>query len=326
MSPAPRRWTAAEIPSQAGKLALITGANSGIGYHTALELARARCGVILGCRDRIRADAARTRILAAVPSAQIEVLPINLASLDSVGAAAGHFLSTGQHLDLLINNAGLLAPPHRQVTSDGFELQFGTNHLGHFALTGLLLPALLSPGAVSGAAASRIITVSSKAHRGATMDFANLQWERGYRPWPAYRRSKLANLLFGFELERRLERARAAALSVVVHPGVANTNLFAAGPGQGHGLIAKIAPAFIALFAQSDAQGALPTHYAATAPEIRGGHFYGCDGFREMRGYPVEVRAETQAYDETMAARLWEVSEKLTGVQFPLDESRPQRA
>jgi NAD(P)-dependent dehydrogenase (short-subunit alcohol dehydrogenase family) len=318
MSPAPHRWTAADIPSQAGKLALVTGANSGIGYHTALELARARCGVILGCRDRIKADVARTRILAQVPAAHIEVLPLDLASLESVRAAAGQFLSTAQHLDLLVNNAGVLAPPHRQLTRDGFELQFGTNHLGHFALTGLLLPALLSSSA--GAAASRILTVSSIAHRGATMDFANLQWERGYRPWPAYRRSKLANLLFGFELERRLERAQARACSVVVHPGVSNTNLFAAGPGQSRGLIAKLTPVFIPLVAQSDAQGAWPTLYAATAPEIRGGRFYGCDGFREMRGYPVEVRAETQAYDEAVAARLWEISETLTGVRYALPE------
>lgn len=321
MSSASHRFAAADIPRQAGKLALITGANSGIGYQTSLALARARCGVILGCRDRIRADAARTRILAAVPAAHVEVLAIDLASLESVRSAAAQFLSTGQHLDLLINNAGVLAPPHRQVTREGFELQFGTNHLGHFALTGLLLPSLLSPGSVSGA--SRIVTVSSIAHRGATMDFSNLQWERGYRPWPAYRRSKLANLLFAFEFQRRLERAGIAATSVAVHPGVSNTNLFAAGPGQGPGIVAKLTPFFIALFAQSDAQGALPILYAATAPEIRGGRFYGCDGFREMRGYPVEVRAETQAYDESLAAKLWEVSEQLTGVSFPLAAVRP---
>lgn len=322
MTSAAHRWTAADIPSQAGKLALITGANSGIGYHTALELARARCGVILGCRDRIRADAARTRILAQVPAAHLEVLPLDLASLESVRAAAAQFLSTGQHLDLLINNAGVMALPQRRLTRDGFELQFGTNHLGHFALTGLLLPALLSSSAVPGAAASRIVTVSSIAHRDATMDFANLQWERGYRPWPAYRRSKLENLLFGFELERRLERAQAPSISVVVHPGVSNTNLFASGPGQGRGIVARLTPFVIALVAQSDAQGALPTLYASTSPDIRGGRFYGCDGFREMRGYPVEVRAETQAYDEAMAARLWEISENLTGVKYPLPESQ----
>lgn len=314
MSRASRKWTAADIPRQNGRLALITGANSGIGFHAALELARAGCVVILACRDGVKADAARARILAAVPSAQVEVLILDLASLESVRAAAAAFLASTRSLDLLINNAGVMALPLRRLTPDGFELQLGTNHFGHFALTGLLLPRLLHPGA-------RIVTVSSNAHRGATMDFANLQWERDYRPWPAYRRSKLANLLFAFELQRRLERAPAPAISVAAHPGVSNTNLFAAGPGKSGGLLAKIVPLFIALFAQSDAQGALPTLYGATAPEVLGGRYYGCDGFREMRGYPVEVRAETQAYDEALAARLWQISEDLTGVRYSIDAS-----
>lgn len=310
------------MPSQAGKLALITGANSGIGFHTALELARAGGSVILACRDLAKADAAKARIAALVPSAELEVLALDLASPDSVRAAAETILKSERRLDQLINNAGVMALPKRRATKDGFELQFGTNHLGHFALTGLLMPALLQ-AAPAGAATpvARIVTVSSIAHRGATMDFDNLQWERGYRPWPAYRQSKLANLLFGFELERRLERARAEAISVVAHPGVANTNLFAAGPGQGGGLIAKIIPLFIALIAQSEAQGALPSLYAATVPVVRGGRFYGSNGFRQMRGYPAEVKAETQAYDERDAARLWQISEELTGVKYPLAES-----
>ena len=312
MSRASHKWTAADIPRQDGKLALITGGNSGIGFHAALELARAGCAVVLACRDHIRADSARGRILAAVPNAQVEVLILDLASLESVRAAAAAFLSTGRALDLLINNAGVMALPERRLTRDGFEMQLGTNHFGHFALTGLLLPQLLHAGA-------RIVTVSSKAHRGATMDFGDLQWEHGYRPWPAYRRSKLANLLFGFELQRRLERAHAPAISIVVHPGVSNTNLFAAGPGQGGSLIAKIIPLFIALIGQSDAQGALPTLYAAPAPRAQGGRYYGCDGLGEMRGYPVEVRAETQAYDEALAARLWQISEELTGVSYSID-------
>lgn len=316
MSPSSHRWTAAAIPSQAGKLALITGANSGIGFHTALELARAGCAVILACRDRAKAEAARTRLLAAVPTAHVEVLLLDLASLDSVRAAAESFLLSARPLDLLINNAGVMALPERRLTQDGLELQLGTNHFGHFALTGLLLPALLQAASGPHPSAPRIVTVSSIAHRGATMDFSNLQWERGYRPWPAYRRTKLANLLFGFELQRRLAQAHSRLISVVSHPGVSNTNLFAAGPGQGGGLIAKVIPLFIALIAQSDRQGALPSLYAATAPEVRGGRFYGCDGFRQMRGYPVEVRAETQAYDEAMATRLWEVSEQITGVHY----------
>jgi NAD(P)-dependent dehydrogenase (short-subunit alcohol dehydrogenase family) len=311
-------WTPAAIPPQIGKLAYITGANSGVGYHAALELARARCAVILACRDRAKADAARTRILSTVPDAEIDIADLDLASLPSVRAAAQAFLASGRRLDLLINNAGIMALPDRGVSPDGFELQLGTNHFGHFALTGLLLPALLRSGAQPEPA--RIVTVSSIAHRGATMDFADLQWQRGYKPMPAYRRTKLANLLFGFELQRRLERAHAAAISVVVHPGVSNTNLFAAGPGSGRSLAAKLTPFFVALIAQSDAQGAWPTLYATTMPHIESGHYYGPDGFREMRGYPVEVRAESQAYDETLARRLWDVSEQLTGVRYALPQ------
>jgi NAD(P)-dependent dehydrogenase (short-subunit alcohol dehydrogenase family) len=208
-----------------------------------------------------------------------------------------------------------MALPRRRTTPEGFELQLGTNHFGHFALTGLLLPALLGDGS---GMPGRILTISSIAHRGATMDFNDLQWERGYRPWPAYRRTKLANLLFGFELQRRLAAAHIGAICVAVHPGVSNTNLFAAGPGSGGGLIAKLTPPFVALIAQSDAQGAWPTLYAATMPAVQGGHFYGPDGFREMRGFPVEVRAEAQAYDESLARRLWDVSEQLTGVRYQL--------
>ena len=311
-------WTAAQIPPQIGKLAYITGANSGIGFHTALELARAGAAVILACRDQGKAEAARQRILAEIPTAKLEIAILDLASLASVRTAAQAFLSTNRQLDLLINNAGIMAIPQRRLTPDGFELQLGTNHFGHFALTGLLLPALLKS---STTAPARIISVSSIAHRGATMDFDNLNWERDYKPWPAYRRTKLANLLFGFELERRLEHAHASAVSIVVHPGVSKTNLFAAGPGQGRGMAAKFGPLLVGLFAQSDAQGALPTLYAATSPDIHGGRFYGPHGFREMRGYPVEVRSEPQAYDEVMAARLWEVSEQLTGVRYSLPAS-----
>lgn len=312
----PARWTPAAIPPQTGKLAYITGANSGVGYHAALELARAGCAVILACRDRAKADAARTRILATVPSAEIDIADLNLGSLASVRAAAQEFLASGRRLDLLINNAGIMALPERHTTPEGFELQLGTNHFGHFALTGLLLPALLRAG--PDAPPARVVTVSSIAHRGATMDFADLQWQRGYKPMPAYRRSKLANLLFGFELQRRLVRANAPAISVVVHPGVSQTNLFVAGRFQNRGLLAKIAPPVMGLILQSAAQGALPTLYAATMPQIVGGGLYGPDGFLEMRGYPVEVRAEAQACDETLARRLWEVSEQLTGVRFPL--------
>jgi NAD(P)-dependent dehydrogenase (short-subunit alcohol dehydrogenase family) len=306
------RWTAAQIPPQPGKLAYITGANSGIGYHAALELARRGAAIILACRDAAKAESARKRILTELPLAQLEIAQLDLASLASVRSAAQSFLGTGRHIDMLINNAGVMALPDRRVTSDGFELQLGTNHFGHFALTGLLLPSVLT------APAGRIVTVSSIAHRGATMDFDNLNWEHDYKPWPAYRRTKLANLLFGLELHRRLSRARASAMSIVVHPGVSNTNLFAAGPGSGKGIEAVMAPLVIRLIAQSDAQGALPTVYAATSADVQSGHFYGPDGFRQMRGYPVEVRAEAQAYDESLAEKLWQVSEELTRVRYPL--------
>lgn len=322
MGPALTRWIAADIAPQREKLALITGANSGIGFHAALELARAGCSVILACRDTAKAEAAQARILASVPAASVEVLRLDLASLDSVHAAADAFLAARRPLNILINNAGVMALPRRQLTRDGFEMQFGTNHLGHFALTGLLLPALL---AGNGRGESRVVTVSSIAHRGATMDFTNLQWERNYQPWPAYRRSKLANLLFAFELGRRLQIENAPVISVAVHPGVSSTNLFAAGPGQASGLMAKIIPLFIRVVAQSEKRGALPTLFAATASEVQEGHYYGPSGLGEMRGYPVPVRAEVQAYDESLADHLWRVSEELTGVCYPLSHrvSRP---
>jgi NAD(P)-dependent dehydrogenase (short-subunit alcohol dehydrogenase family) len=308
-------WTAAQIPQQHGKLAYVTGANSGIGFHTTLELAREGATVIMACRDQVKAEAARKKILAEIPQAQLEIAQLDLASLASAHAAAQSFLASNRCLDLFIDNAGIMALPERRVSPDGSELQLATNHFGHFALTGLMLPAILA------APASRIVTVSSIAHRGATMDFTNLDWERGYQPWAAYRRTKLANLLFGFELHRRLSRAQSPATSFIVHPGVSHTNLFAAGPGSGGGFLAKIIPPFIALVAQSDAQGALPTLYAATSPDAQAGRFYGPDGFRQMRGYPVEVRAEQQAYDESLAAQLWQVSEQRTGVHYPLPAS-----
>jgi NAD(P)-dependent dehydrogenase (short-subunit alcohol dehydrogenase family) len=303
-------WTAADIPPQNGKLALVTGANSGIGFHAALELARAGAEVILGCRDAAKGDGARRRILAEVPAARVEPAVLDLANLASVGEFAAAFAGQRRPLDLLINNAGVMAIPKRQLTADGFERQFGTNHLGHFALTGLLLPAVLA------AEGARVVTVSSIAHRGSRIRFDNLMGDRGYKPWAAYRQSKLANLLFAFELERKLRAARAPVMSVVVHPGISNTNLFKAGPGQTKSIEGLLAPMFVAMVGQSDAQGALPTLYGATAPNVHGGGYYGSHGFREMRGYPVEVKAEAQAYDAAAAGRLWQVSEELTGVSY----------
>jgi NAD(P)-dependent dehydrogenase (short-subunit alcohol dehydrogenase family) len=304
------RWTIADIPPQPGKLALVTGANSGVGFHAALELARAGAQVILGCRSLSKANAARDRILAEVPAAQLEPAAIDLASLASIRTFAEKFLAQHRSLDLLINNAGIMALPTRQLTADGFELQIGTNHLGHFALTGLLLPAIIT------APSARIVTVSSIAHRGGRIRFDDLNWTHDYKPWPAYRQTKLANLYFAFELDRRLRATHPNVASIAVHPGVSKTNLFAAGPGQKKNLEGLLAPFFISIIGQSEEQGALPTLYGATAPEALSGHFYGPHGFREMRGYPVEVTPESQAYDESAATRLWNLSEELTGVHY----------
>lgn len=304
------KWTTANIPRQDGKLAIVTGANSGIGLHAARELASAGCTVIVACRSAEKASSTRQRTVQEIPTALIEDGVLDLSSLSSIRDFAKAFLATRRPLDLLINNAGVMALPKRMLTADGFELQVGTNHLGHFALTGLLLPALLA------APSSRIVTVSSLAHRGGKIRFDDLNWEHDYKPWPAYRQSKLANLLFAKELERRLLKSGTPTQSIVVHPGVSTTSLFKNGPGSGGGPMNAIVPILISLLGQSEAQGALPTLYAATAPEAQGGHYYGPDGFREMKGYPVEVKAEAQANDPALAAQLWDLSEKLTGVQY----------
>lgn len=303
-------WTVKDIPSQQGKLAIITGANSGIGLHAARELARVGCAVILGCRSAEKAATTRQLIEREIPGALVEPSVLDLADLASVRSFATKFVSSGRRLDLLINNAGVMALPTRQTTANGFELQFGTNHLGHFALTGLLLHPLLA------APAARVVTVSSIAHRGGKIRFDDLQWQQDYQPWPAYRQSKLANLLFGYELERRFERSGVTARSMIVHPGVATTNLFTNGPGSDKGFFNAIVPKLIQLVGQSDEQGALPTLYGATSPDAKGGRFYGPDGFRQMRGYPVEVKPESGADNPATAARLWAVSEELTSVHY----------
>lgn len=304
------KWTPADIPSQSGKKALITGANSGIGFHAARHLAAAGCSVILGCRNRAKGEAARGKILAETPSASVEVGMLDLASLASIRSYAEAFLKSGARLDLLINNAGVMAFPTRQTTEDGFERQFGTNHLGHFALTGLLLPAILA------APAARVVTVASNAHKGAKMRFDDLQYSNGYQPWLPYRQSKLANLLFGFELQRRLERAGSRTASIVVHPGLSNTSIMANGPVKGGGVISVMGPIVMNVFAQSEEQGSFPTLYGATSPQALGGHYYGPNGFGEWRGAPVEVQAKPRAKDLADAARLWEISEQLTGVSY----------
>ena len=304
------KWTTADIPSQAGKRALITGANSGIGFHAARHLAIAGCTVVLGCRDLSKGEQARQRIKQETPAADVELAELDLASLESIHALADGYITAGKPLDLLINNAGVMALPTRQLTKDGFERQFGTNHLGHFALTGRLLPLLLA------APAARIVTVSSIAHQSATMRFDDLQFETGYKPWAPYKQSKLANLLFAFELQRRLENAGAKAISVAVHPGLSNTSIFKNGPGGSPGLKNYIAPVFFKFAAQTEEQGSFPTLYGATSPDAIGGGYYGPEGFLEWRGAPVEVAAKLHAHDQAAAARLWRVSEGLTDVRY----------
>ena len=246
------KWTTADIPRQDGKLAIVTGANSGIGLHAARELARAGCTVIVACRSAEKASNTRQRIVQEIPAAMIEDGVLDLANLSSIREFAKAFLATRRPLDLLINNAGVMALPKRRLTADGFELQIGTNHLGHFALTGLLMPALLA------APSARIVTVSSLAHRGGKIRFDDLQWEHDYKPWPAYRQSKLANLLFGKELERRLLKSGTRTQSIIVHPGVSNTSLFSNGPGSGGGLMNAIAPVILRFIGAVGGAGCAP--------------------------------------------------------------------
>ena len=301
-------WIAKDIPSQAGKLAIVTGANSGIGYQAALELARAGATVILACRNEQKAAQAKAKIIAAVPQAQVEVAKVDMADLESIKTFAEAFVARDRKLDILINNAGVMSFPTRQATKQGFEAQFGTNHLGHFALTGELMPALLkTPG-------SRVVTVASIAHKGGRMRYEDPNWERAYDPRKSYSQSKLANLLFGLELDRRLKRAGKDVSSIIAHPGVASTNIVA--NGMGTDLKAKIAGVVISLFAQSEARGALPLLYAATSPDAKAGHYYGPDGIAEIKGNPVEVKPKPQALDAVSAARLWHISEQMTGVEY----------
>ena len=313
-------WTAAEIPQQAGRRVLITGGNSGIGYPAAMRLARKGATVVLACRDKTRGEGALRRIEAEVPGAKLELALLDLASLASVRDVAARELDKGLSLDLLINNAGVMAPPKRQETKDGFELQFGTNVLGHFALTGLLLPALKRAAAksTSEAQSPRVVTVASIAHKRGRIDFEDLQSKKKYSPMVAYQQSKLADLMFSFELERRLEANASGISSIAAHPGVAETSLFKVGSGKGLAALAeRVIATTIGALLNSDAEGALPTLYAATAPGAKGGGYYGPQGFQEMRGGDVgDAIVAKQAQDTAAAKRLWEVCEELTGVRY----------
>jgi NAD(P)-dependent dehydrogenase (short-subunit alcohol dehydrogenase family) len=304
------KWSAAQIPDQQGRFALVTGANSGIGYQAALELARHGAHVLLGCRSEQKAQDAVARLRAAVPDAKADFVLLDMASLRSIRDFAASFASSGLALDLLINNAGVMALPKRELTEDGFERQFGTNHLGHFALTGLLMPHILR------AAAPRVITVASLAHQGGKIEFDNLQSERKYVPWAAYNASKLANILFARELDRRARESGSRLLSLPVHPGVSQTQIVANGPGPGD-FKTRFIFTFAKFLTSPDSEGALPTLYAATAPGVHGGDYIGPDGFMELKGAPTVVKPRPHALDEATGRRLWEVSEQLTGVVYP---------
>jgi NAD(P)-dependent dehydrogenase (short-subunit alcohol dehydrogenase family) len=305
-----QHWTIDAMPDQRGRLVVITGANSGIGFEAAKALAGKGARVILAVRSATKGQAAIEKIRAAHPRAQVELEMLDLADLASVRAFAERFSARYSALPVLINNAGVMATPYRR-TADGFELQFGTNHLGHFALTGLLLPAILAaPGA-------RVVTVSSMAHSFGQIDFDNLDGSKGYQRWAAYGQSKLANLLFAYELQRRFAAAGAAAISLACHPGYADTELQKVGPRMDGFAFGEVLSGLInRVFAQSAAMGALPTLYAATSPEAHGGDFIGPDGFGGARGYPVPQRSNARSYDPELARRLWEVSEQLTGVRY----------
>jgi NAD(P)-dependent dehydrogenase (short-subunit alcohol dehydrogenase family) len=306
-------WTASDLPDQHGRTVVLTGANSGIGLEAARELARVGAHVIMACRNTEKGQAAADQIRSEIPAASLDVVSLDLASLSSVREFAAGY--DRDQLDLLINNAGVMVPP-RTTTEDGFELQIGTNHLGHFALTGLLLDKLMATPE------ARVVTVSSTAHKFGKIDFDDLQRERSYRRWLAYAQSKLANLLFTIELDRRLRAADSELLSVAAHPGYAATNLqFAATPSR----LERVGSVVLnRVIAQDALHGALPTLYAATA-DIPGGSFAGPDGFQEMRGHPTLVAPTRAAQDPDTARRLWEVSEQLTGVSFSFD-SVPQAA
>ncbi len=302
-------WTEKDVPDQSGRLAIVTGSNTGLGYDTARVLAARGARVVMAVRDTAKGESAAARIRQLTPGAEITVQKLDLGSLASVREAAAELVAAHPRIDLLINNAGVMYPP-KSTTSDGFELQFGTNHLGHFALTGLLLKNLLPVDN------SRVVVVASIAHNiRAKIDFDDLQWEkRNYDRVASYGQSKLANLMFAYDLQRRLAAAGAKTIAVAAHPGVAATELSRHIPGYE---LPGVKWLFGKLLNTAEL-GALPTLRAATDPTVKGGQYWGPDGFREMRGYPVLATSSQQSRDVAIQERLWTVSEELTGVTFPV--------
>ena len=302
-------WTTADIPSLSGKTAVVTGATGGLGYETALALAGAGAIVILTGRNEAKGLRAIERICEQFPKALIAYEHLDLASLASVADFAKRFAAGNEQLDLLVNNAGVMALPTRQQTEDGFEMQLGTNYFGHYALTARLLPQLRR------AKGARVVNLSSLAHRSGAINFDDLQSKRSYRPWPAYCQSKLAMLMFSLELQRRSDAAGWGVRSVAAHPGYARTDLIPNGPGA-NGLSWRVGQLLQPLISQSAGEGALPTLFAATSPSAAPGGYYGPNWFYELKGPPVAAKIGPQAKDFAASARLWDVSATLTGVSF----------
>ena len=302
-------WTTADIPPLGGKTAVITGATGGLGYETALALAGRGATVVLTGRNDLKGRNALDGIRARLPSAKVVYETLDLASLASVADFAGRFRASHAALDLLINNAGVMALPTRQTTADGFEMQFGTNYLGHYALTARLLPWLRRGNQ------PRVVNLSSLAHRSGRIDFDDLQGSRAYVPWRAYCQSKLAMLMFALELQRRSDAAGWGLMSNAAHPGYARTDLIPNGPG-GNSLSWRLGRLLQPYISHSAAEGALPTLFAATSPQAKAGGYYGPNWFYELKGAPVPAKIMAQAQDTAAAARLWDVSATLTGVAF----------
>ena len=302
-------WSTADIPPLDGKTAVITGATGGLGYETALALAGAGATVVLTGRNDLKGRNALQAIRARFPSAKVFYETLDLASLASITDFAGRFAASHAALDILVNNAGVMALPTRQTTEDGFEMQFGTNYLGHYALTARLLPWLRR------GKQPRVVNLSSMAHRSGAIDFDDLQGARSYRPWKAYSQSKLAMLMFALELQRRSDAAGWGVTSNAAHPGYARTDLMANGPGA-NSLLWQINKFLRPLVSHSAADGALPTLFAATSPDAKGGGYYGPNWFYELKGPPAPAKIMPQANDAAVAARLWGISAALTGVSF----------
>jgi NAD(P)-dependent dehydrogenase (short-subunit alcohol dehydrogenase family) len=309
-------WTHEDVPDQSGRTVVVTGANSGIGYEATKTFARNGAHVVMACRSLDRARSARDEIRATVDGATLEIIELDLADLSSVRSFVDTFEREQSALHVLCNNAGVMAIPRRE-TVDGFEMQFGVNHLGHFALTGLLLDRL-----VRTSGETRVVTQSSGVHERGDVDFDDLQHEDEYDKWDAYAQSKLANVLFAYGFDKRLRAANASVTSVACHPGYAATNLQRRGPEM-EGSTLRLWTMRIAniVVAQSPEQGALPMLYAATSPDVDGRDYIGPGGFMRMRGAPETQRSSDISYDADRARRLWQISEDLTGVAFDLPTS-----